>query len=816
MAVGRCVGVIGVAGLFWVAQGAAGAASAAQQPSPAGVPAGPDARAVLNQYCVPCHNERLRTAGLVLDSLDVAQVSGAPDAWEKVVHKLRSRSMPPPGRPRPDDGTYDALASWLETSLDDLAAAHPRPGRVSLHRLNRAEYRNAIRDLLALDVDVSELLPTDNATYGFDNIADALGVSPLLLESYVTAARKVSRLALGNPLIPPIRITHKVREDLTQNYHLDGLPLGSRGGLLVREYFPVDAEYEFRLRLRRSAVASVRGIDEEHRVELTLDGARLGLFAFGGPDVSGPRGRPAQVDDHMWVRVPVPAGDHAVVATFVGKPSAYLEQKKSLVSVNVGDRVGLPYLDRMVITGPYGATGAPVGATNTPSRQRIFVCQPTDPSERSEARGVSGSPDDERCAHTILSRLARQAYRRPLTATDIEELLGFYRAGRGQGGFEAGIELALRFLLASPQFVFRFESDPEQLPPDTVYRVTDVELASRLSFFLWSSLPDDELLAVAERGRLSDPIVFERQVQRMLADPRSEALVSNFAGQWLHLRNLPSTSPDPNEFPDFDENLRRGFQRETELFFESVMREDRSILDLLTADYTFVNARLARHYGIPGVYGDRFRRVGITDDHRRGLLGQGSILTVTSYATRTTPVLRGKWVLENLLGAPPPPPPSDVPELEDSSDEKVLSMRERLAQHRQNSACAACHAKMDPIGFGLSNFDAVGRWRTIAEDGNVIDASGRLADGTQFDGPVGLREALLSRPEVFVTTFTNKMLTYALGRGLTYHDAPGVRAIVRKAADQQYRFSSIIRGIVNSEAFRMRTSSATEVTKIVE
>ncbi len=772
--------------------------ASAQSPAP---DVAADHAAVLRQYCVTCHNERLRTAGLALDQLDVAHAEARPDVWEKVVQKLRSRTMPPARRPRPDDATYDAVASWLEASLDRAAADRPNPGRPLLHRMNRTEYRNAVRDLLAVDADVSAL-PADDATYGFDNIADALGTSPLLLESYVTTARKVARLAVGSPAIPPITTTYQTAEDLTQDYHLRGLPLGTRGGMVVDEYLPVDAEYELRVRLRRSAIGAIRGIQEEHQLELTLDGERIGLFAIGSEDAyratvanSTNPGQTANkaftADEHMRVRLPLTAGDHTIVAAFVGKPAALAEQlrKPFLRSyVASSSRTGLPEVDRVMITGPFEA----VRPNETPSRERIFSCQPV------------GDEDELPCARAILSRLGRLAYRRPLEVGELDGLLGFYSDGSLDGGFEAGIELALRFLLASPQFIFRLESEPAELAAGEIYPLADLDLASRLSFFLWSSGPDEALLAAAEQGQLSAPEELARQVRRMLADPRSYALVENFAGQWLYLRNLNSTNPDPLTFPDFDDNLRRSLQRETELFFSSILREDRSVLDLLTADYTFVNERLARHYGIEGIYGDRFRRVPVTQGHRRGLLGHGSVLTVTSYATRTSPVLRGKWILENLLGAPPPPPPPDVPDLEDTGRAAGLSVRERLTQHRANPACAVCHARMDPYGFGLENFDAIGRWRDIGADGAAIDAADTLPDGTAFDGPSELRQAILQRPNEFVGTLTRKLLTYAVGRGLEYYDAPVIRGIVRQAAAEEYRVSVLIAAIVMSDPFRMK------------
>ena len=759
----------------------------------------------LRRYCASCHNERLRTAGFSLESLDVANPAANPDLWEKVVQKLRSRTMPPAQSPRPDDATYDSLATWLETALDRAAVERLNPARPLLHRMNRAEYRNAVRDLLALDVDVSAL-PADDATYGFDNIADALGTSPLLLESYVTMARKISRAAIGSPAIPAVTTTYSTPEDLTQDYHLRDLPLGTRGGLRVDEYFAVDAEYEIRVRLRRTATGSIRGILDEHQLELTLDGQRIGFFSVGGKDayraVVANEQNPAQTaskaftaDEAMRVRLKIPAGRHTIVAAFVGKPPVLSEQTakpflRSYVSAN--PQTGLPDVDRLLISGPFD----PARPVETPSRARIFTCRPAAPAE------------ERPCASSILSRLGRLAYRRTLDATELDRLLVFYDDERRHSDFEGGIELALRFMLSSPPFIFRIETEPAGLAPGAVYALSDLDVASRLSFFLWSSIPDEALLTAAERGELRDAAGVERQVRRMLADPRAEALVENFAGQWLYLRNLTGTRPDPPSFPDFDDNLRQSLRRETELFFASVMQEDRSVVDLLTADYTFVNERLARHYGIPGIYGDRFRRVPVTDERRRGLLGQGSVLTVTSYATRTSPVLRGKWVLENLLGAPPPPPPPNVPDLEDTATTEGLSIRDRMVKHRANPGCASCHARMDPYGFALENFDAIGRWRSREADGKAIDASATLPDGTSFNGPGELRAAILRRPEEFVKTFTRKLLTYGVGRGLEGSDEPIVRRIVSQARDG-YRFSSIVVGIATSEPFRMKVKKET-------
>ena len=790
---------LAVIGLLLGAGPAAGQTTGPAPSSP-GEDAAATYRAVLDRYCVTCHNGRLRTAGLELDRADLSDVSRHGELWEKVVLKLRGRDMPPRPRPRPAGAVYDGFAAWLETALDEAAAAVPRPGRPALHRLNRTEYANAIRDLLALDVDVTTLLPPDDSTHGFDNIADALGVSPLLLESYVVAARKISRLAVANPAIPPSAETYVGAHDETQDTHRDGMPFGTRGGLRVEHHFPVDGEYEIRIRLERSQRDDVRGLHEPHDLELAVDGRRVRLFALdGGPHmyrqlVYDGETPALTADDHLVLRIPVRAGPHAVTATFPVKSFGVSESlsKPLLRSYPSPNLVaGLPAVSRIIVTGPLAAAGR----GDTPARRRIFTCRP------------DGAGGEAACAEAIIAALARRAYRGSATPADVRELLGFYEAGRARGGFEAGIEAALWRLLASPKFIFRFEFDPPEAQPGAAYRLGDLELASRLSFFLWSSIPDEQLLAVAERGGLRAPGELERQVRRMLADPRAAALVDNFAGQWLYLRNLEHVVPEPRRFRNFDNNLRRAFRRETELLFESIVAEDRSVLALLDADYTFVNERLARHYGIPGVRGSHFRRVAVRDERRRGLLGHGSILTVTSYANRTSPVLRGKWVLENLLGSPPPPPPADVPELpEDDGPGHALTMRERLAAHRANPVCASCHAKMDPIGFGLENFDAVGAWRQ-SEGGVPIDASGALPSGVEFAGPAELRAALLARPATFVRTLTTRLATYALGRGLTHRDAPAVRAIMAAAADSGYTFSSLVLGIVESAPFRMREAA---------
>ncbi|PWT82620.1 MAG: hypothetical protein C5B57_08370, partial [Blastocatellia bacterium] len=749
-----------------------------------------------------CHNQRLKTAGLMLDTLDLANVSDRAEVWEKVAQKLRTRAMPPQGVRRPDEGTYHALTAWLEAELDRAAAANPNPGRPMLHRLNRAEYANAIRDILALEVDVASLLPPDDSAYGFDNISDVLGVSPSLQERYLSAATKISRLAVGDPDLTAGSDTYRVRQDLSQNQHIDGLPLGTVGGLVVRQLFPLDGDYVFQTKLYRTNLNIVRGLEYPSDFEITVDGRRVHLVTIGGKaDLASLFESPTDTGDavemRMRVRVPVKAGPHEVAATFVENlPVEDSVRLQSFLrsSADNFDWSGRPHIQTLTITGPFNATGA----GDTPSRRRIFICRPT-----SRAAELP-------CASRIISMLERRAYRQPVTESDVRQVLPFYLAGRRQGSFETGIQKALLRILASPRFVFRAERDPANVPTGSVYRISDVELASRLSFFLWSSIPDDELLTLAAAGRLRDPEVLDQQVRRLLADPRANALVSNFAGQWLHLRNVRTVLPNSDEFPDFDDNLRQSLQRETELFFESIMREDRNVLDLLNADYTFVNERLAEHYGIPDVHGSRFRRVAVTDEARKGLLGQGSILAVTSHAERTSPVLRGKWILENILGTPVPPPPPDVPPLKEKQEgEKPRTMREQMAEHRANPVCASCHKVMDPIGFALENFDAVGAWRS-RDVGVPIDASGELADGTKVDGVVTLRRALLNRPEAFVGTMTEKLLIYALGRGLDYHDMPVVRAIVRDAARHNYQFSSIVLGIVHSTPFQMRKAQEDE------
>ena len=756
----------------------------------------PTPRALLDQYCVTCHNERAKTAGLLLDKADPANVSLDAETWEKVVRKLRAGAMPPQGMPRPDHATLENFIETLETSLDRAAAERPNPGRAPVHRLNRAEYANAIHDLLTIDVDVTGLLPADDESYGFDNIAETLRMSPVLLERYLSAARKISRLAVGDTNIIPSYETYRVRPDLGQDEHIEGLPLGTRGGLLIHHNFALDGEYVFKTKLALNTSAKVRGLDYPNDFAITVDGAIVHRATIGGKadeDASDDNSSDGEnsILARLLAKVPIKAGPHTVGIAFIQKTSAQPDgvmEPYLRSTVDPLEQRGVPLIDNVSIGGPFDATGP----GDTPSRRVIFVCRP------------KTSAEEVPCARKILANLARRAYREPVSDSEMERLLGFYQQGRNEGSFDQGIESALRFMLTDPRFIFRFERDPVKVASGGAYRVSDLELASRLSFFLWSSIPDDELLTVATQGKLHEPAMLEGQVRRMLADARSEALVQNFAGQWLYLRNVRGANPNIEEFPDFDDNLREGFRKETDLFFDSIIHDDRSVLDLLNANYTFVNERLARHYGIPDVYGSRFRRVTITDDARRGLLGQGSFLLVTSYATRTSPVLRGKWILENVLGTPVPPPPPNVPALkENAPGAKPLSVRARLEEHRKNPACAVCHKIMDPVGFALENFDAVGQWRDV-DAGAPIDASGVLVDGTKVDGPVALRKAIVSRPQTFATTMTEKMLTYALGRGLDYYDMPVVRGIVREMAQNDYHFSSLVLGIVESAPFQMR------------
>jgi mono/diheme cytochrome c family protein len=765
------------------------------------------ARQILDQYCVACHNSRATTAatqtGVVLDAADLSLVGSTPALWETVLRRLHARTMPPPGARRPDEASTHTLVAFLESELDRSARTHPHPGRPLLHRLNRTEYANAIRDLLALDVDAPSLLPPDDSAFGFDNVADVLGVSPSLQERYLSAAETVSALAVGDMHQPTVTDTYTVRQDLSQNQHIEGLPLGTVGGALIRRWFPLDADYEIKIRFFRTNFGNLRGLEHPHPVELAVDGVRARFATIGGDDdlraaFAKPTETADAIDGRFSARLQLAAGPHAISIAFVeNQPLVDTNRLQPFVrsSSDTLDWTGRPHVDRMTITGPFDATGS----GHTSSRARIFSCRPP----------AGDGARELACAKRILSTLVRRAYREPSSDGDLPPVLGFYESvRRSEGGFDAAIQAALQLVLASPKFLFRAEPDPPGVAAGDVYRIADVDLASRLSFFLWSSIPDDELLAVAGSGRLHEPAVFEQQVRRMLADVKASALVSNFAGQWLQLRNLKTFLPNSDEFPDFDDNLRQAFLRESELFFESFIKDDRDVVELMTARDTFVNERLAKHYGIPGIYGSRFRRVTLADDARRGLLGKGAILAVTSHATRTSPVQRGKWILENVLGTPVPPPPP-LPGAgvfaEPAPGEAPRTMRAQMELHRTNPVCASCHKLMDPIGISLENCDAVGAWRTREPNGPV-DASGRLADGSDITGVATMRDALTRRPEVFVTTLTQKLLTYALGRGLDDRDMPAVRQIVRDASAHDYRFSSLVLGIATSVPFQMRAS----------
>jgi Protein of unknown function (DUF1592)/Protein of unknown function (DUF1588)/Protein of unknown function (DUF1585)/Protein of unknown function (DUF1587)/Protein of unknown function (DUF1595) len=762
-------------------------------------------QAFLKQNCIECHNSTDQSAaalyaGLFFDKVDVTHVADDPETWEKVVRKLGAGMMPPAVKPRPDPVAKAEFLNYLETELDALAAREPNPGRPALHRVNRTEYANAIRDLLGITVDATAMLPADDSTFGFDNIAGSLGVSPVLLERYVSAAGKISRLAIGDTTMPDRQEKYVVPGDLTQTERIEGLPFGTRGGMLVTHYFPVDAEYVIRADLvERGGRMFGSNTGKKERLEITLDDRLIALEDLAE----------YEVEDGVAVRLPVSAGPHTLAATFIKKNHAPVEDINQPFEFSLFEPAidpdprytFVPHLASVAITGPFNIGGA----GDTPAREKIFVCRPAKPSE------------EQPCARRIIETLATRAYRRPVEREQLSTLMDFYAQGREQGGFESGIELALRRILASPEFVFRFERVDPKLAPGDIYRVDDLELASRLSFFLWSSIPDDELLAVATSNRLHEPPTLRKQVERMLGDPRSQAFIENFAGQWLYLRNLEVKGGAVEEFPDFDDNLRQAFRTETEMLFASVVRENRSLLDILTADYTFVNERLARHYGIEGVYGSEFRRVPVTDEARRGILGHGSILMVTSYPNRTSPVQRGVWVLENIVGAPIPTPPPNVPALEESAGPKnqPRTLRAQMELHRSKPFCEGCHKIMDPVGLALENFDAIGRWRT-EEHGEPINTKARLVDGTEIDGVVDLRKALLKYSDRFVQTTVEKLLTYALGRGLEYYDMPVVREITRGAANNDYRFDDLIMGIVASEPFRMRAvETAPGATEIV-
>jgi hypothetical protein len=741
-------------------------------------------------YCDSCHFGPKAKANLNLQALNFAKLDEKGETWEKVLRKLRNREMPPVGAPRPNDAVYASLVESIVTERDRLAQAKPNPGRATLHRLNRTEYANAIRDLLALEIDVGELLPADDIGYGFDNIGDVLQVSPVLLERYLSVARRVSRSAVGDMNMPVAYQTYTVPHRLVQEERLSEIaPVGSRGGTAIRHLFPVDGEYEISVALQRNRDDEYLGFERERKLDLRLDDQRLQLFTLPRSEKKIVLGSGTPPDANLKVRLSVKAGTRELAATFLKDT-----QLKEGVIDRIRDDAVQTYFEgvnSITVAGPLKVQGP--GETAT--RDKIFICQPTGPA------------DEMACAEKILSNLARHAYRRPVTADDMPQLLALYKAGAEaeEGDFEAGIRLALQKILVSPEFLFRAEIDPPGAAPGTIYKVSDIELASRLSFFLWSSIPDDELLGIAERNELSDPQVLQAQVKRMLADPRSHQLVENFSGQWLFLRNIARIAPDQATFPRFDENLRYALAKETELLIESQVRQDNSVGDLLSTDYTFLNERLAEHYGIKGIYGSEFRRVKLDDPNRHGLLGQASILAVTSYPNRTAPTIRGKWVLEQLLGTPPPPPPPNVPALMDDQSTQKMTMRQRMELHRTNPACAACHRQMDPLGFALENFDGLGSWRHTTGPGmGPIDASGSLLDGSTFNGAAGLREVLVKKKDMFVETLTERLLTYALGRGVEEYDHPTVRKIVREAAADNQKWSAIILGIVNSTPFQMR------------
>jgi mono/diheme cytochrome c family protein len=800
-------------------RGSTPAASASAKPTADKAQTPP--RELVTTYCVTCHNERLKTANLMLDRVDADDVSNSAEAWEKVIVKLRSRAMPPPGVRRPDNATYDSVATWLETALDRAAASHPNPGRPGeLHRLNRTEYGNAVRDLLGLEIDAKAMLPADEQAHGFSTNADALTMQPALLDRYLSAAAKIARLAVGDASTPAAFERYTALKDnsnestwLSQDQRLgEDFPLGSRGGIVARHYFPVDGEYVFKVRLDRTDTGIIRGLQWPNDIDVRLDGVRVAQFSIGGtPEFAPGRGAvgngnyveatsPLSTgDDRLEVRVPVKAGMRQVIATIVKPDNLALEGLgPNAIPIWSREHLNKPdnplMISSLLIGGPYNGRVS----QESPSRRRLFVCQP------------AASREETACATKILTTLARRAYRRAPTNDDIQTLVGFYRTARMQGDFDAGIRAGVERVLMSPDFLFRVETDPPGAAPGTTYNLPDVELASRLSFFLWSSIPDDELLDSAIRGTLHEPAVLERQVRRMLGDARARtALVENFFEEWLQTRNVWLITPDLNQkFPWFDDNLRVAFVKEMELFLDAQLKEDRSIVDLLTSDQTFLNEQLARHYDVSGVYGSHFRRVTLSDENRFGLLGKAAVLSVTSYSTRTAPTIRGKWLLENVLAAPPPAPPPNVPALDESAkDGRPRSVREMLEEHRKNPACASCHARMDPLGLSLENFDAIGHWRTT-DAGAPINASGVLLDGTTVDGPVALRRALVAQKQQFVRAVAGKMLTYAIGRGLEYYDAPAVRGIVRAAAADDYRWSSTILALVKSAPFRMRRTAS--------
>jgi hypothetical protein len=753
--------------------------------------------ALVDQYCSACHNDQQKSGAVTLTKLDLAHPDQSAELAEKAIRKVRAGLMPPAGMPRPDQIAANAFATSLETEIDRASAAHPNPGRPSLHRLNRFEYANSVRDLLGLEIDPASFLPPDDSSHGFDNMAEVLNLSPTLMEGYIKAAGRISRLAVGDPAMSPVVETYHVPQSFSQTQHVDGAPFGTRGGIAVRHIFPADGEYVFKMSFYYSSIGPVFGASSkpgEQKIEVAINGERAALLDFN-PSMK-------VSDDLRTPPIKVKAGPQTVSVSFLVTYSGPVEDfvmpfQQSLADLSTGHIPGLtalPHLRDVGVSGPYHATGV----SETVSRSKIFVCRPASPAE------------EVPCAKKIVSNLARQAYRRPTTDSDLEELLSLYQAGRNKGDFEAGIRMAVQAIVADPQFVFRFERTPSGVSPGTNFQISDLELASRLSYFLWSSAPDDQLITVASHGKLRDPAMFEQQVRRMLADPRAEALATSFAEQWLGLRNLRDLQPDVYVFPDWDNNLTQSMRRETQLFFDSIMHEDRNIVDFLTADYTFVDQRLAKHYGLRNITGDRFRRVTITDENRYGLLGQGSVLMATSLANRTSPVQRGKWILEQIMGVKAPTPPPDVPALKENGEGvKAQTVREKMEQHRSNEPCHSCHQIMDPLGLALENFDAVGAWR-IHDNGFAVDPTGQLYDGTKVNGPVSLRQALVSRSDMFVRNFTEKLLTYALGRGTEYYDMPVIRAIANDAARNNNRFSSIVLGIVKSVPFQMRRAEESD------
>jgi mono/diheme cytochrome c family protein len=771
-------------------------------------------RALVNQYCVGCHNSR--SAQPASDPVDLEKASlddvvSSAATWERVLNKLSVRAMPPQGAARPQEADYARFTSWLANSLDQAWASRgTQPGRYVVHRLNRTEYGNAVRDLLAIDVDVTSLLPSDGADFGFDNIAASLKTSPLLLDRYVTAAQRISALAVGNPKELPGTTEYSISREFSQNAYIEGLPLGTRGGTVVRHVFPADAEYKLAARLFRGieeGYVGVEGNDTPHTFVITIDGEEVFSTTIGGPKDHEEQGKSLTetkpiIDERMTGRVKVTAGPHDVGFTWRERPAQRQDvwQPALRDSQEVHMVGGMPRIRTALIEGPYNVTGV----SPTPSRDRIFVCRPD------SAAGAASAAEQTACAQRIFTNLTRRAYRRPVNNDDVQAPMDFYRQARQNGeAFDSGIRAGLARVLSSTSFLYRMENDPIGIRPGAAHQVSDVDLASRLSFFLWSSIPDERLLNLAASGRLRQPGVLAAQVKRMLADQRSDALINNFTGQWLQLRNLEAkVAPDLLMFPDFDDNIRKGFRRETEMLFGYILRNDRSALELMSADYTFVNERLAKHYGIPGVYGERFRQVKLTDPNRFGLLGHGSILSLTALATRTSPVFRGKYVLSTFLNTPPLPPPPNVPTLEESNkgtESAPKSVRDQLELHRKNPACAGCHRVIDPPGFALENFNSVGQWRSSMANGAKIDANGVLADGTKLSSPVDLRQAILSRPEAFATVITERMMIYALGRGLEPEDMPVVRRIVRQAGKDGYRLDTIVNEIIQSPPFQMRT-----------